>query len=369
MSLLNPSSKRAADSNTADSMQASKRPRKAGGERQKNLPWKANNYALLHALMTEVEKEENWVVFGGKDGEKDGEEESSSISTGRHVRSFVPVLCILSLNTVLELQKTTKDSKIIVWRRIAVSVVPERCMTKDAETKTAKAFWKKWDEYVTTILFGLCTYILMNRIHGHYKDSIAEIQGTGSGILTDSGDPFYMPKAGPDDATPMQARNIWGMLPIANFLLLLLNILPELKLSENPVFDRLHLLLGKKPRSVPPALTTGVSPHGIEIQHLQQPSQTDLELEATYVNQDSQFDNDLNELPAPYGLESVPSTPSPTHTNKENTSPFPSPSCRSTAPRRLADVLKKYRKADGPSPTKSKGPVASFENGLLEMAS
>jgi hypothetical protein len=53
---------------------------------------------------------------------------------------------------------------------------------------------------------------------------------------------------------------------------------------------------------VPPALTTGVSPHGIKIQHLQQPLQTSLELEATYVNQDSQFDNGLNELSAPYGL-------------------------------------------------------------------
>jgi hypothetical protein len=35
--------------------------------KKRNLNWKSNNSALLHAMLTTVEKEENWVIFGGKD--------------------------------------------------------------------------------------------------------------------------------------------------------------------------------------------------------------------------------------------------------------------------------------------------------------
>jgi hypothetical protein len=55
--------------------------------RKPNLNWKKDNWALLHTLITCVEREENWVIFGGKDPEAAAAEGPSERLSGRHVRN------------------------------------------------------------------------------------------------------------------------------------------------------------------------------------------------------------------------------------------------------------------------------------------
>jgi hypothetical protein len=52
-----------------------------------NLNWKKDNWALLHSLITCVEREESWVIFGGKDPEAAAAKGPSERSSSRHVRN------------------------------------------------------------------------------------------------------------------------------------------------------------------------------------------------------------------------------------------------------------------------------------------
>ncbi|RDX49664.1 hypothetical protein OH76DRAFT_1556319 [Lentinus brumalis] len=170
------------------------------------IPWQENNSILIWNLLSECEKEENRKVLFGK---KDDENSSS-------------------------------ENKIAVCKRVASAVVPALYApdgTVAGERVKAKIAW-----LITT-----------------YRAHVMPIKATGGGVREeqDSQDSQEeltadtsswiagIPRAGPDENTSTFSKNIWQQTE-----------------EKWPFFPRMHELLCTCPNVVPPAITTGVGPHG-----------------------------------------------------------------------------------------------------------
>jgi hypothetical protein len=96
------------------------------------------------------------------------------------------------------------------YKRIASEIIPERY--QENATKAGNVVKGKWEECVYMLLFDVSRNAdtMCGSIYGFYKDNIADLQGTGSGIKDDEDQPYYMPAGGPNEQTPAAARNIWG---------------------------------------------------------------------------------------------------------------------------------------------------------------
>ncbi|KAJ2925642.1 hypothetical protein H1R20_g11452, partial [Candolleomyces eurysporus] len=165
------------------------------------INWTANNYEMLHKLLTETEKPENRSVFYGKENKDDN---------------------------------TSGDSKNKVCKRIAEAIVPELFVQNP-----------------TAITKRITTKI--KNVYSTYKELSMRLRKTGEGLggqdsqLGGTQLDFYISADGPDDTTPVEAKNLWDQL-----------------VAELPVFPRLHRLLGARPNVVPIVVTTPMGPNSQE---------------------------------------------------------------------------------------------------------
>ncbi|KAJ3715796.1 hypothetical protein C8R42DRAFT_645663 [Lentinula raphanica] len=186
--------------------------KKDKGPELPSISWSDNNRALSFALITEVEKEENRVVFLGK--RKGG--------------------------------KTSGDSKAKAGKRIAAAIIPDLYAINP--TNATKRCLDHWDALVKK-----------------YKDHAKRLRKTGEGVQHDDEEipvpedqekdeylDSYVGPGGPDETTTDRVRNIWEEI-----------------IQEFPVFPRLHALLAARANITPPQLTTGVGPAGRTVLHLQ----------------------------------------------------------------------------------------------------
>lgn len=121
------------------------------------------------------------------------------------------------------------------------------------------------------------------RLVSNYNKHAKKLQVTGGGIdnpddeannedLPDQFMEFYIGATGPDDATPDHAKNLWGKILIAMLSTCThyVRILADIE-RQFPFFPRLHAIIGCRPNHIPPAITTGVGPHGRRTVHYQAP--------------------------------------------------------------------------------------------------
>ncbi|KAJ3816689.1 hypothetical protein F5880DRAFT_1619042 [Lentinula raphanica] len=175
------------------------------------ISWTENSRARSHALLTEIEREENRVVFLGK--RKGG--------------------------------NTSGDTKTKAGKRIAAKVIPE--VYAIDPVAASKRCVDHWDGLVKK-----------------YKEAAKRLRKTGEGISdrdeevdddTQDKDEYlesYVGPQGPDETTTERIRNIWDQI-----------------LEDFPLFPRLHALLSARANINPPQLTTGVGPIGRTVLHLQ----------------------------------------------------------------------------------------------------
>ncbi|KAJ3833975.1 hypothetical protein F5878DRAFT_712944 [Lentinula raphanica] len=177
------------------------------------VSWTENNRARSHALLTEIEREENRVVFLGK---RKG-------------------------------SNTSGDTKTKAGKRIAAKVIPD--IYAIDPVAASKRCVDHWDGLVKK-----------------YKEHAKRLRKTGEGVLerdekdevdedTQEKDEYlesYVGPQGPDETTSERIRNIWDEI-----------------LNEFPLFPRLHTLLSTRANITPPQITTGVGPAGRTVLHLQ----------------------------------------------------------------------------------------------------
>jgi hypothetical protein len=85
---------------------------------------------------------------------------------------------------------------------------------------------------------------------------------------------FYILPEGPNDLTEVKAKNLWGKqlkLSIANLRLTCWLFLTEQITNIVPFFPNLHRIYAARPNINPPAITTGVGPHGRRVVFMQPP--------------------------------------------------------------------------------------------------
>ncbi|KAJ3764890.1 hypothetical protein FB446DRAFT_656027, partial [Lentinula raphanica] len=153
------------------------------------IAWSDNQHYLSFALLTEVEKDENRVVFLGK-------------GKGGHY-----------------LQKTSGDSKSKAGKRIAAVIIPESHAINP--TNASKRCVDHW-----------------NLLVKKYKEHAKRLRKTGEGVRNDDEEipiaddqekdeylDSYVGPQGPDETTSDRIRNIWEDI-----------------INEFPLFPRLHTL-------------------------------------------------------------------------------------------------------------------------------
>ncbi|PPR07899.1 hypothetical protein CVT24_002830 [Panaeolus cyanescens] len=146
--------------------------------------------------------------------------------------------------------KTNAEAKTQVFKRIAKAVIPE--VFKIDPESAGKRASAKWDS-----------------IRKVYCEQSARLHQTGNGIQPDSSLPStspdqvddhrefpdcFIPPEGPDTGTTDRARNLWEDI-----------------VRQYPYFPALHRLLSSRPNQNPPAITTGVGPHGHRTVYYQAP--------------------------------------------------------------------------------------------------
>ncbi|KAL0563711.1 hypothetical protein V5O48_018354 [Marasmius crinis-equi] len=199
----------------ASSQQAIKAKRTRSANRPTTLPaqfdWSGQNNEKTWLLIDHMERTENFkVLFGTKAGEN---------SSG--------------------------ESKNSVYQRIAQAVWLEYC------AEDFKGTWSRVAGKISTL-------------HTEYKKEAKRLRVTGNGVqsvVADEVDPqdtqlaWYIPSGGPNEETPVEARNIWEAIE-----------------KKFPFFPRLHTFMSTRPNITPPVVTTGITPNGRETLYLQQPS-------------------------------------------------------------------------------------------------
>ncbi|KAJ8516128.1 hypothetical protein ONZ45_g6525 [Pleurotus djamor] len=178
---------------TAISPPPSKKPAKAAIV-VPQIPWTNDNDALIWALVTLVEKPENFRVVVGKRSK----------------------------------ERIDGEGKIHACRRMGKELVPE--------------------------LYAISATVIGERIKGKvtwllnkYKEHASKLRVTGGGIGEDdessqTQEPlqthlqFYIPPDGPTNDTPTEGKNLWAEI-----------------VKAFPFFPRLHALLATRPNVVPPA--------------------------------------------------------------------------------------------------------------------
>ncbi|KAG7089991.1 hypothetical protein E1B28_011613 [Marasmius oreades] len=97
-----------------------------------------------------------------------------------------------------------------------------------------------------------------------YKEEAKKLRQTGYGVHSDGEEDsksqafqldWYIPPGGPFSDTPSDAKNIWDEI-----------------ILKFPFFARLHSFLSTRPNVIPPVVTTGITPHGVETIYLQPPA-------------------------------------------------------------------------------------------------
>ncbi|KAJ2935850.1 hypothetical protein H1R20_g1244, partial [Candolleomyces eurysporus] len=135
-----------------------------------NIEWSKDSHALIWKLLAELEKGQNHVwLFGLQKG-----------------------------------QKTTKDSKIGVAKRIGSVILPE-LYAQDPDTVGSRIKGKA------------------DNLHAKYKEEVKHLQQTGGGIGGNRQDSWdaneyldcYVGAGGPDETTTSEACNLWASRPNA----------------------------------------------------------------------------------------------------------------------------------------------------------
>ncbi|RXW14813.1 hypothetical protein EST38_g11039 [Candolleomyces aberdarensis] len=222
-----------------------------------NIEWSKDSHALIWKLLAELEKGQNHVLlFGLQKG-----------------------------------QKTTKDSKIGVAKRIGSVILPE-LYAQDPDTVGSRIKGKA------------------DNLHARYKEEVKHLQQTGGGIggnRPDSRDAneyldCYVGAGGPDETTTSEACNLWEEIN-----------------QRFPFFATMHRFLASRPNAVPPAITTGVGPDGRRILHLQASQNTASTHSAPPPIPDHLIDPALRNTVASQAIPVVNS--GSVDTNKENAPP------------------------------------------------
>lgn len=127
----------------------------------------------------------------------------------------------------------------------------------------------------------------MSSLFKLYRENARRLNTTGMGLNNVNDDDVhkyassYVGADGPDETTSTDVRNTWGML-LSSYVVESTNnnCVPDELCVTFPFFPNLHRLLSSKPNMRPPALTTGVGPHGRQVIHLQPPKSTPLSLQS-----------------------------------------------------------------------------------------
>ncbi|KAJ2923796.1 hypothetical protein H1R20_g13294, partial [Candolleomyces eurysporus] len=159
-----------------------------------NIEWSKDSHALIWKLLAELEKGQNHVWLFG----------------------------------LQKVQKTTKDSKIGVAKRIGSVILPE-LYAQNPDTVRSRIKGKA------------------DNLHAKYKEEVKHLQQTGGGIGGNRQDSWdaneyldcYVGAGGPDETTTSETHNLWEEIN-QRFLF----------------FATMHRFLASRPNAVSPAITT-----------------------------------------------------------------------------------------------------------------